>query len=230
MAKYRQLYTEFWSDSFVLELTTEEKFFYLYLLTNTKMTQCGIYELSTRFIEKEIGLSNETVQKLINKFCEYKKILYCEETKEIMVLNWMKYNIPKSVNGIKCVQYEMKKIKNKEFLKILFNKYQAAELDVEKIFENFIIEDIYSDPSKINSDPSKINSASVDCVLEKEDEFSTDYSLVDNPNVIYMKVENKEIQTNNNFVKTKEIQEPSSGPISKPFARDLQVIEVRSKK
>ena len=32
MAKYRQLYTEFWSDSFVLELTPEEKYFYLYLM------------------------------------------------------------------------------------------------------------------------------------------------------------------------------------------------------
>jgi len=56
MAKYRQLYTEFWSDSFVLELSSEEKFFYLYLLTNTKTTQSGIYEISRRFIETETGL------------------------------------------------------------------------------------------------------------------------------------------------------------------------------
>ncbi|MBX4258447.1 hypothetical protein [Clostridium estertheticum] len=46
MAKYRQIYTEFWSDTFVLELDSQEKLFYLYLLTNTKSTQCGIYELS----------------------------------------------------------------------------------------------------------------------------------------------------------------------------------------
>jgi hypothetical protein len=39
MAKYRQLYTEFWSDSFVLELTPEEKHFYLYLISNSKTTQ-----------------------------------------------------------------------------------------------------------------------------------------------------------------------------------------------
>jgi len=228
MAKYRQLYTEFWSDSFVLELTSEEKFFYLYLLTNTKTTQCGIYELSKKFIETEIGLSSETVEKLINSFCKYNKILYCEETKEIMILNWMKYNVPKSINGIKCVQYEFKKVKQIEFLKILFNKYQTAELDVDKIFENFIIEELYDDPSRNDS-------ASVDYNLEKVDKLSADYSIENNSNIICMKIENSEIQTNNNSVKTKEIQEPSSCLVYKPFARGLQggykpLVSNRSKK
>ena len=86
MAKYRQLYTEFWSDSFVLELTSEEKLFYLYLLTNNKTSQCGIYELSKKFIEMETSLTREAVEKLINRFCDYNKILYCDNTKEIMVL------------------------------------------------------------------------------------------------------------------------------------------------
>jgi hypothetical protein len=55
MAKYRQLYTEFWSDSFVLELTPEEKYFYLYLISNSKSTQCGIYEISKRTIGIDTG-------------------------------------------------------------------------------------------------------------------------------------------------------------------------------
>ncbi|MBU3182528.1 replication protein [Clostridium psychrophilum] len=141
MAKYRQLYTEFWSDSFVLELTTQEKFFYLYLLTNTKSTQSGVYELSKRFIEMETGFDRETVDKLIEKFISYKKILYCEETKEIMMINWMKYNIPNNPNAIKCVNKEMSKVKNREFLKVLFEKCVLDHLDVEKIFENIIIND-----------------------------------------------------------------------------------------
>ncbi|MCB2306027.1 hypothetical protein LGL08_05430 [Clostridium estertheticum] len=55
MAKYRQIYTKFWSDTFVLELDSQEKLFYLYLLMNTKSTQCGIYELSPRLISLETG-------------------------------------------------------------------------------------------------------------------------------------------------------------------------------
>lgn len=138
MAKYRQLYTEFWSDSFVLELTPEEKYFYLYLISNSKTAQCGIYEISKRIIETETGYNRDTVEKLIKRFCDYQKILYCEDTKELMLINWIKYNSPNNINAIKCVNKELSKVKHKAFLKILFEKCQAAGLDVQRIFENLI--------------------------------------------------------------------------------------------
>ena len=134
MAKYRQIYTEFWSDSFVLELAPEEKLFYLYLLTNTKSTQSGIYELSPRFISLETGYDKVLVSQLLKKFCYYKKILYSADTNEIMVLNWIKYNIPNNRNVLVCIQKELQKIKSKVFLKILYEKYEAAGLDVDNIF------------------------------------------------------------------------------------------------
>ncbi|MBK5240780.1 DnaD domain-containing protein [Clostridium sp.] len=141
MAKYRQLYTEFWSDSFVLELTPEEKYFYLYLISNPKSTQSGIYEISQITIETDCGYNRETVEKLIQRFCDYKKILYCDETKELMVINWIKYNVPRSINTVKCIQKELLKVKNKAFVKVLFNKCQEIGLDVDKIFENFKFKD-----------------------------------------------------------------------------------------
>ncbi|MGH4122219.1 MAG: DnaD domain-containing protein [Clostridium sp.] len=160
MAKYRQLYTEFWSDSFVLELTPEEKYFYLYLMTNTKTTQCGIYEISKKTIETDSGYNRETVEKLIKRFCEYKKILYCEETKELMIINWIKYNLPNNLNIIKCVQREILKVKHIEFVEILFGKCQMAGLDVEKIFENYIVEETFDSESTSDS-------VSLDSSLEK---------------------------------------------------------------
>ncbi len=36
MAKYRMVRTEFWENPVVEEMTPEEKYFYLYLLTNSK--------------------------------------------------------------------------------------------------------------------------------------------------------------------------------------------------
>lgn len=141
MAKYRQLYTEFWSDSFVLELTPEEKYFYLYLISNSKTTQCGIYEISKRIIETETGYNRETVEKLIKRFCDYNKILYCEDTKELMIINWIKYNTPNNTNAIKCVHKELTKVKHQEFIKILFDKCNKAGLMVESIFENLLPKD-----------------------------------------------------------------------------------------
>jgi DnaD/phage-associated family protein len=151
MAKYRQLYTEFWSDSFVLELTPEEKYFYLYLISNSKTTQCGIYEISKRIIETETGYNRETVEKLIKRFCDYNKILYCEETKELMIVNWIKYNAPNNINAIKCVHKELTKVKHQEFIKILFDKCSKAGFLVETIFENLLpMEAEKSSKQKIN--------------------------------------------------------------------------------
>jgi hypothetical protein len=93
----------------VLELTPEEKYFYLYLISN----------------------------------CDYKKILYCETTKELMIINWIKYNLPNNPNTIKCVQKEINKVKNKAYIKILFNKSKETLLDVDKIFENYKFEESY---------------------------------------------------------------------------------------
>ncbi|MBK5242514.1 chromosomal replication initiator DnaA [Clostridium sp.] len=135
MAKYRQLYTEFWSDGFVMDLTPEEKFFYLYLMTNSKTSQCGIYELPKQIIVTETGYNRETIDKLLARFCEYNKMIYCDETKEIMIINWIKFNEPNNVNAIKCVNKELSKVKNTKFIELLYQKCVLYELEVDKIFE-----------------------------------------------------------------------------------------------
>ena len=63
MAVYRQIQVSFWQDTFVLDLTPEEKYFYLYLMTNSKTRQCGVYEVSRRVMELETGYNRETVEK-----------------------------------------------------------------------------------------------------------------------------------------------------------------------
>ena len=90
MAVYRHIHIDYWQDGFVLDLTPEEKYFYIYLMTNSKTSQCGIYELPKRIIETETGYNRETVDKLLNRFIDYKKIVYCEETREVFLMNWNK--------------------------------------------------------------------------------------------------------------------------------------------
>ncbi|OBR96831.1 replication initiation and membrane attachment [Clostridium ragsdalei P11] len=140
MAKYRQVHTDFWNDGFVLDLTPEEKFFYIYLMTNSNTTQCGIYELPKRIIETQTGYNRETVDKLLLRFQEYKKIFYLDETKEIMILNWIKYNKPNNLNAVKCVNRELKSVKNKEFISLFYKQCLNEELDVENIFDGIEIE------------------------------------------------------------------------------------------
>lgn len=121
MAKYRNVHIDFWQDGFVLDLTPEEKYFYLYLMTNSKTTQCGIYELPKRIIETETGYNRETVDKLLIRFIDYGKIHYRESTKELMMLNWAKYNYIDSPKVRKCIEKELKNVKYQAFVEIYLN-------------------------------------------------------------------------------------------------------------
>lgn len=117
MSKHRFINVSFWQDAFVLELTPEEKYFYLYLMTNSKTSQCGIYELPYRVIELETGYHRETVVKLLDRFVDYNKIEYCEETREIYLKNWAKFNWNNSIKVISRVESELAEVKHKEFVK-----------------------------------------------------------------------------------------------------------------
>ncbi|MED4455934.1 DnaD domain protein [Metabacillus fastidiosus] len=117
MAKYRQVHVEFWQDGFVLDLTPEEKYFYIYLMTNSKTSQCGIYELPKRIIETETGYNRETVEKLLQRFVDYGKIKYNDKSKEIMIVNWVKYNAIRSPKVLACIKKELETVKNIEFIK-----------------------------------------------------------------------------------------------------------------
>ncbi len=136
MALYRQLQLSFWRDAFVMDLTPEEKFFYVYLLQCSNTKQCGIFELPKRAIEYETGYNRETIDKLLERFINYGKIEYCEKTKEIMILNWIKYNFINSRNTILCINKELKEIKNKEFVDKFFIMCEKLRYPTEEIFKD----------------------------------------------------------------------------------------------
>ena len=115
MAIYRQVQISFWQDSFVLNLTPEEKFFYLYLLTNSKTNQIGIYELPKKVMCFETGYNDETIDKLLNRFIDYGKVKYCEETKEVFIINWIKHNLNSSPKVLAKAAKDLEEVKCSDF-------------------------------------------------------------------------------------------------------------------
>lgn len=122
MAVYRHIHIDYWQDGFVLDLTPEEKYFYIYLMTNSKTSQCGIYELPKRIIETETGYNRETVEKLITRFEEYEKVVYSESTKEIFLKNWLKHNKVISPKVKKCVEKELSNIKSIDLINLFLKE------------------------------------------------------------------------------------------------------------
>ncbi|MGM2508254.1 hypothetical protein CN324_14780 [Bacillus anthracis] len=137
MAVYRNVQVNFWQDEFILDLTPEERYFYIYLLTGTKTKQCGIYVLPKRVAELETGYNMETVEKLLHRFVEYGKILYDAETKELYIINWLHYNPILNTNVEKCVLRELKTVKNKEFIHMFLRKCLKEEWKIPLLLEHF---------------------------------------------------------------------------------------------
>lgn len=94
MERHRNVYLSFWQDARVMdEFTSEDRYFYLYLLTNPHTNFCGCYEISVRQMAIETGYKQEQIEALLNKFSSnYNLIQYDQKTKELLVKNWHKYN------------------------------------------------------------------------------------------------------------------------------------------
>ncbi|MCI0765511.1 DnaD domain protein [Bacillus sp. TL12] len=137
MGVYRSVQVNFWQDEFVLDLTPEERYFYMYLLTCSKTRQCGIYPLPLRLVEVETGYNRETVEKLLQRFVTYGKILYDVNTKELYVLNWLRYNPVTNTNIEKCVLRELKTVKNSEFVHMFLQRCLEEELNIPLLLEHF---------------------------------------------------------------------------------------------
>lgn len=125
MAKYRSIQTSFWSDSKIIEdFTPEDRYFYLYLLTNEKSNQLGCYELSIKQMCRDTGYNEETIKKLINRFQNILKVIYYDfETKEILLKNWYKYNWLNSENTKKCIDKEFSLVKSRFLLDLISPLY-----------------------------------------------------------------------------------------------------------
>jgi hypothetical protein len=132
MAAFRKISVTFWGDSFIGELTPEQKYFYLYLMTNDRTTQCGIYETSIRKICFDTGYNAETVHKLLDFFQEKNKIRFSKETNEIALLNWVKFNDSNSPKVLACVEKELKNVKNRVLIQYLYSMDTESQEEEEK--------------------------------------------------------------------------------------------------
>lgn len=64
MSKKRFIDTHFWSDTWVDELGRDERYFFLYLLTNDKTSIAGVYEIPLKMIAFETGFNKQEVMNM----------------------------------------------------------------------------------------------------------------------------------------------------------------------
>lgn len=117
MAIYRKISMSFWEDPKIVDdFTPEDRYFYLYLFTNPHTNLCGCYEISLTQMANETGYNKDSVERLIRRFVDIHKIIqYSSNTKEILLLNWHKYNWTSSEKFRKPLSDEIDLIKCDSF-------------------------------------------------------------------------------------------------------------------
>lgn len=123
MAKYRNVHVSFWTDRKVSEdFAPEDRFMFLYLLTNPRTNMCGCYEIGYKAIAYDTGYTVGKVKQVIANLIQHKVITYNDQTGEVLIVNWYRYNWTVSDKIKRLIASELENIKTKQYQQYLKDK------------------------------------------------------------------------------------------------------------
>ena len=161
MAIYRQVKMSFWTDPLVSDnFSAEDKYFFLYLLTNLHTNLCGCYEVSKTQVAKEMGYSEETINAVIDRFeNKYNLIRYDKKTYELLILNWSKHNWTESPKFRKLVEKEIESIKDKEFKEYLTGIFNGEDAGIYPISTSDTVSEVPDTSLLVSISNTTVNSS-----------------------------------------------------------------------
>lgn len=128
MSKKRYISDYFWEDPFIEDLDPTEKLLFLFVLTNSKVKTCWIYEISLRHISFYTWIDKDMVLKILWRFEQENKIFYSDWM--ICIVNFVKNLwISKEEDNLwKAVTREVKEIGSTKLERMFSNKYLVRSL------------------------------------------------------------------------------------------------------
>lgn len=129
MAIYRNVQMSFWTDRKIdEEFSADEKYLYLFFLTNPMTNLCGCYEIGKKQIANMTGFDMKKVKAVMGKLQnDQKVILYSDETGELLLVNWHKYNWTDSEKFRKPLLSEIESVKNPDFREYLLGVFRGMD-------------------------------------------------------------------------------------------------------
>jgi hypothetical protein len=138
MVKYPRLHNDFWNVSDGIIMSPQDKYFYLYLLTNPNINHIGIYQITKKQMAFDLGYSIDNVHLLMERFIEhYKLIRYNPEIRELAIKNWGKHNVYKdSKPMLDCILSELKDVRDPSLIQYVSESIQNQE--IRSIYESLL--------------------------------------------------------------------------------------------
>lgn len=181
---FRLVYTEFWQDPKVMEeMTPEDKYFYLYLLTNPCTNMIGVYRIVKKQMAFDLGYSIESINSLMDRFINYHKLIkYNENTKELCIVHYGKYNLNRGGKPmLDCIKKDLSKIDDISLIKEIV--VHIKHLAIKSFIEDYL--------SKLNNDTSDDTSTT--------SEREADKTIIQKPKTINHNPKSKTTTTTNNI-------------------------------
>lgn len=120
----RVVSTSFWEDEKIVnDFSPEDKYFYLYLITNPHTSQLGVYKLVPKTAAFELGYSKEAVMVLLERFeSKYDMIRYNKETCEVAIKNYLRHSVVKGGKPVMdCLIKEEGRVEDKTLLEYVYD-------------------------------------------------------------------------------------------------------------
>lgn len=136
----RVVNTSLWNDDLVLEkFSAEDKYFWLYLLTNQYTSQLGIYHFPIKKVALDMGYSTETIYALLDRFeYKYNLIRYSQATSEIAIKNYLRHSIIRGGKPVfDCLVRDSKSVKDISLLAYITEHLSNYNIDNDTV-NNFI--------------------------------------------------------------------------------------------
>lgn len=153
---YRIIRLSFWNDKKIVEqFSAEDRYFFLYLLTNPHTTQLGIYTLVPRVAAFELGYSVEAVSVLLDRFQNrYDIIRYSPETSEIAIKNFLIHNIARGGTPVfDLLVKELTHVQSQDLIEYIYNNLSNHDNLNDTVLDllEYIEKERYIDIKNINT-------------------------------------------------------------------------------
>lgn len=107
MGKRTWIDSDIWGDTD--DLNSEEKLFYLYLLTNDQRNIAGYYRINPKYICVDMGWSKGQIERMLTKKQKY--WMYDKATGQVLIPKFTRYNIVRSKQQFSALNAELNKLK-----------------------------------------------------------------------------------------------------------------------
>lgn len=133
MRQFTMVSPRVWRSQRFKDLSRSAQLAYLYLLTSEHQNMAGVYRLPPAYAGSDLGWTVDEFTKALEEVVAVGLAHRDEDTDEVMIAQWFKFNEPKGKTTIKGVENTLDKIESETLYELAMKAFEdAINLQAEK--------------------------------------------------------------------------------------------------